>query len=211
MRLSRPRRDPTTGSARWNGACVTEWGSHHSGLSGNPGVERVAVLRVRSVPGCSKLVGDLDHRRAQEHDEQGWEDASDHREEHLQRGLLPQFLGALPALAADLLGLDAQDVGDTHAELLRLNYRLDEVAQLLDLAALADIVERLEAGPPEANLVEHDGQLSREFVVVLVDHPGQGGVKAQPGLDRDREQVERAREREQDLLLALLDTSRHNH
>src|SRR6202049_3090784 len=158
MRLSRPRRDPTTGSARWNGACVTQSGSHHSGLSGSPRVHRVPVLRVGSVPAGSNLVGDLDHRRAEEHDEQGWEDASDHREEHLQRGLLPQFLGALPALATDLLGLDAQDVGDTHAELLRLNDRLDEVAQLLDLAALADIVERLETGPPEANLGDSDGQ-----------------------------------------------------
>src|ERR1700680_2530115 len=131
MRLSRPRRDPTTGSARWNGACVTQSGSHHSGLSGYPRVQRVAVLRVRSVPACSKLVGDLDHRRAEEHDEQGWEDASDHREEHLEWGLLPQFLGALAALAADLLRLDAEHVGNSNAELLRLNDRLDEVAQLL--------------------------------------------------------------------------------
>ena len=51
----------------------------------------------------SELVRDLDHRGTEQHDEERGEDAADHREEHLQRGLLALFLCALTALAADLL------------------------------------------------------------------------------------------------------------
>src|SRR5438445_5515530 len=72
----------------------------------------------------AQLMGYLDDRRPEEHDEQRREDAADHREEHLQRRLLTLLLGTLTALSADLLRLDAEHVGDADAELLRLDDRL---------------------------------------------------------------------------------------
>src|SRR5206468_8257257 len=110
-------------------------------------------------PRGTGLAGEgLDHLedgRTEKDDEESREDAADHREEHLERRLLALLLGALPAAAADLLGLDAQHVGDADAQLLRLDDRLEEVVQLGDAVAAAHVVERLEAGPAQTDLVEH--------------------------------------------------------
>src|SRR5881392_1904526 len=77
-------------------------------------------------------VDDDDDGGSHEHDEQGREDAADHREEHLQRRLRSLLLRSLPAAAAHLFRLNAEDFRDTDAELFRLDQRLDEGVQLFD-------------------------------------------------------------------------------
>src|SRR6202162_5030598 len=205
---SAPRSARTPSSRRCTGRCRRCARGGASPISVSSSACSASCRKARRSGLGAELVGDLDHGRTEEQDDERGEDAPDHREQHLEWGLLALLLGALPALATDLLGLDAQHVGDSDAELLRLNDRLDEVAQLLDLAPPSDIVERLETRTAEADLVEHDRELSGEFVVVLVNHASERGIEAQAGFHRDGEQVERARQGEQDLLLTLLDATR---
>src|SRR2546422_6987719 len=88
-------------------------------------------------------------------DEQGREDAADHREEHFQRGLRGLLLRPLPAAAPHLFRLDAEHFRDTDTELFRLDQRLDEGVELLDAGAASHVIERLQARPAEPDLVEH--------------------------------------------------------
>ena len=94
----------------------------------------------------------------------------------------PVLLGPLTAASPDLLGLDAEHVGDADTELLRLDDRLDEVVQLVHLVAPRHVVERLDARAAQADLVEHLVELGSQSVAVLVADPAEGGVKAEPGL-----------------------------
>src|SRR5579884_48367 len=107
-----------------------------------PGVLSMdASMSVRLLSVTGEVVHDLDDRGAEQHNEQRGEDAPDHGKQHLERRLLALLLSALTAAPADLLGLDAQHVGNAHAELLRLDHGLHEVAQLVHLAARPHVVE----------------------------------------------------------------------
>src|SRR5882672_7802148 len=88
--------------------------------------------------------------RAKQDDPQGWKDAADHRQQHLQRGLRASLLGNQQPLLPDLVGLHAQKADDAGPQLLRLDHRLDEVVELLDSGALAHLVQRLEAWPAQS-------------------------------------------------------------
>src|SRR5437899_11011709 len=89
-------------------------------------------------------VDDDDDGGTHEHDEQGREDAADHREEHFQRRLSGLLLRPLPAAAAHLFRLNAEDLRDTDAELFRLDQGLDEGVQLFDARAAAHVIQRFE-------------------------------------------------------------------
>src|SRR5207248_4239595 len=90
---------------------------------------------------------------------------------------------------------------DTDAELLRLDQGLDEGVEFLNAGAASHVVERLETGPAEPDLVEHLGELIGERVVELFHQAADGGVEAEAGLDRDGQQVESVRQRQPQLLL----------
>ena len=134
-------------------------------------------------------------------DEQRREDAADEREQHLDRRLGRHLLGALAALDPELLGLDLEHLGDRHAELLGLDDRADEVGQRRDLGARDDVAQGLAAGLPDAHLGERPAELVGQRSLELLDHLAERGVKAETGADRDRQQVERVRDHEQDRVL----------
>src|SRR6266581_1789369 len=152
-----------------------------------------------------KRVDDDDDRWAHQDDEQGREDAADHREEHFQRSLRGLLFRPLTAAAPHLFRLDAEYFRDTDTELFRLDQRLDEGVQLLDAGAAAHVIERLQARPAEPDLVEHLRELVGERVLELFREPPDGGVEAEAGLDRDGQQVERVRQRQTQLFLPSLD------
>jgi hypothetical protein len=140
--------------------------------------------------------------RAEQDDEEGREDAAGHREEHLQGGLLAGLLGPLAAAAPDLLGLDAQHVGDPDtpscSDWMIAWMKLFSSSTLLRLAMSS---MRLEAGATQADLVEHLVELGGQGIAVLVADATERRVEAEAGLDADGEQVECGGQREQDLLL----------
>src|SRR6266849_2413844 len=132
--------------------------------------------------------------RAEQDDPQRREDAADHRQHHLQRRLRGLFLRPLAPLAAHLVSLDAQDLADAGAELLRLDDRLDEVVQVLDAAAPAHLVHGLESRPAEADLTQNLGELLGQRVLVLVGDTRERGIETKTGVDGDDEQVHRVRQ-----------------
>src|SRR2546430_14001782 len=95
-------------------------------------------------------------------------DASQHRDEHLQRCLRAALLCAQQSLVANLIGLDPQDAAHARPELLRLDDRLDKVVQLLYARALAHIVQRLQPRPAKPNLLRDPAELACEGVLVLL-------------------------------------------
>src|SRR5205814_4140340 len=80
---------------------------------------------------------DRDDCWSENHDEDRWEDAPDHGEEHLHRRLGCSLLGPLTALDAKLVRLDLQHLGDRHAELLCLHDGANEVVDWMESARLA--------------------------------------------------------------------------
>src|SRR2546426_6944752 len=150
-------------------------------------------------------VDDDDDGRAHQDDEQGREDAANHREEHFQRRLGGLLLRPLPAAAAHFFGLNAQHLRDSHAELLGLDQRQDEGVQFLDPRAPAHVIERLETRPAEPDFIEDLGELIRQRILELLCQPADGGIEAEPGLDRDGQQVKRIRQRQSKFFLAALD------
>ena len=90
--------------------------------------------------------------------------------------------------------ISSEDAGHADTHLLRLDNRLHEVVQVLDPGAAAHVVERFQAGPAQAHLLEDGGELFGERVAELVGDPLHGGVEAEAGLDRDGEQVHGVRE-----------------
>src|SRR4051812_24623922 len=82
----------------------------------------VSARRGRSDSGLRRQVDDdQDDRGPEDDDEQRREDATDEREQHLDRRLRRLLLRALPSLDAKLLRLDLEDLRDRHAELLGLD------------------------------------------------------------------------------------------
>src|SRR5439155_225191 len=111
-----------------------------------------------------------DRGRPKQDHPQRREDASEHRDEHLQRSLRAALLCAQQTFVAYLVGLDPQDPAHARPQLLRLNDRLDEVVQLLDTGALAHVVERLQPGPSEPDLLHDPAELAGKRVLVFLHH-----------------------------------------
>ena len=141
-------------------------------------------------------------------DEHRREDAADEREEHLDRRLGCHLLRALAALDAQLLGLDLEDARDRDAELLGLDDRADEARERGHLHARDHLAQGVAPGLADADLRERAPELVGERPVRLLDDLAERGVEAEAGLDRDRQQVERVRDRQEDRLLALPDPPR---
>src|SRR5436190_206003 len=100
-------------------------------------------LRSRAVLDATAAAHRRQGRGREDDDEQRREDTADRRQHDEDRGLGGLLLGALAALLAHLLGLDPQDLGHGHAELVGLDDRRDEVRQLLLLDAIGDPTKRL--------------------------------------------------------------------
>src|SRR5205807_4388723 len=131
------------------------------------------------------------HGRAEKHDPQRREDAADHGQHHLQRGLGASLLRALTALAPHLISLDAEDLADAGAELLGLDDGLHEVVQVLHPAVPTHLVQRLEAWPAEADLAEGLAQEVGKSVLVFVGDACESGVETEARIDADDQQVKR--------------------
>src|ERR1700694_3949842 len=91
---------------------------------------------------------------SEQNDPQRWEDAAHHWQHHLQRRLGRFLLRPLAALASHLISLDAQDLADARAELLRRDDRLDEVVQVIDSAAAPHLIHGLQPRTSQAYLAE---------------------------------------------------------
>ena len=74
-----------------------------------------------------------------------------------------------------------------------------------DLGPRDDVAQRLATRLADADLGERPPELVRQRSLQLLDDLPERGVEAEPGPDRDRQQVERVRDHQQDGLLALLD------
>src|SRR6266566_5435944 len=147
-------------------------------------------VALRFVPTDLSAPQDLerhDRRRPEQDHPQRREDASEHRDEHLQRSLRAALLCAQQTFVAYLVGLDPQDPAHARPELLRLNDRLDEVVQLLDAGALAHVVERLQPGPSEPDLLHDPAELAGERVLVLLHHLLDRRLEGESGLDADHQ------------------------
>src|SRR6476660_765593 len=99
-----------------------------------------------------QVLHDQDQGWAKDDHEQRREDASDEREQHLDRRLRGLFLGALAALDPELLRLDLEDLADRDTQLLGLDDRAQEVGERWDLGARDDVAERLTTSLADADL-----------------------------------------------------------
>jgi hypothetical protein len=144
-------------------------------------------------------------RGSEQNDPQRREDAAHHGEHHLQGRLRGFLLRALAALAPHLVRLDAEDLADAGAELLRLDDRLDEVVKVIHPALTPHLVHGLQARAAEAYLSEDLGEHVRQRVLVFVRHPSEGGIETKPGVNRDHEEVHRVRKALLDLRATPVD------
>src|SRR5262245_53801759 len=92
-----------------------------------------------------KELDELDDRRAYCDDEERWKETEHQRENQLHRELGRLLLGPLPALDTRLLGMCAQRLRDTRPESIRLNEHRHQRADVIDLSALREVLEGLEA------------------------------------------------------------------
>src|SRR4051794_12551584 len=175
-------------------------------------VPRVSLVAPRrsAVTSCGssdrQVLHDQNKGRPEDDHEQRREDAPDEREQHLDRRLGSLFLGALPALDAELLRLDLEHLRDRNTELLGLDDRADEVRERLDFGPWDDVAERLATRLAHAHLGQRAPELVDERALHLLDDLAQRGVEAKAGADGDREQVEGVRDPDQDGLLPRLDS-----
>ena len=115
------------------------------------------------------------------------------------------LLGALTALDPQLLGLGPQDARDRHTEHVGLDHGQRERVELLDVGAVREVAEGVGARHAQLDLLQHAGELRGQHAGDVLDDLRDGGVERQARLDADRQQVQRVRQRPDDLLLALLD------
>lgn len=83
-----------------------------------------------------EVAEDVGEDGAEEDDDGGGEDEEEEGEEHLGGGFVGEFLGALEAFLADLIGLDAEDGADGDAELIGLDEGGAEGSDLGDADAV---------------------------------------------------------------------------
>src|SRR5919202_911428 len=136
-------------------------------------------------------LGDPDRAGTDHDDEEDREDADQDREDDLHGDLLRLLLRALTTAHPQLARLLAEHAGDGHAEPVRLDQGGDERLDLVDVAALGDIRERLHARAAELNLLEHPGELRRQRPRGVVGPLPQAGVEAQAGLDAESQPVKK--------------------
>jgi hypothetical protein len=146
--------------------------------------------------------------RPDRHDEEGREQAEHQRKDELRADLRGQLLGALHALVAEFLRVDAQGVADAGSELERLDQQADEPPDVLEPGSEGERLERRFAFDAGTHLGSHACELHAEVGVAelqLVRHSLERRRQAEARLDADYEQVERIRESVTQALLAPLD------
>src|SRR3712207_5452394 len=110
------------------------------------------------------------HRRPKDNDEDGREDAPDHREQHLDRRLRRGLLGALTSLDAKLLRLDLEHLRDWNAELLGLDDGADEVAHRARVGARRHVSQGLTPDAAHPDLRKRLPELVDERALHLLCH-----------------------------------------
>ncbi|MDA3039834.1 MAG: hypothetical protein O3C27_09965 [Actinomycetota bacterium] len=111
---------------------------------------------------CLKNSADLQERRADDHDEQGGEDAKSQGEDELDRQLERGFLGSKSALGPHLIGLDAQGPGQWYAHAFGLAKRQHEVADVVALRALGQVFQGVDPVDAQPDVLQRPGELECE-------------------------------------------------
>ena len=113
-------------------------------------------------------------------------------------------LCALAPPCPHLVRLHPEHLGNANAQLLRLNDRIDEPAQLLHTYPVGHLRKRIAAQLAHGHLTQHPRQLHGQRTAALLSHPRQGCVQAQACFHTCGDQVQRIRKRPQHLLLTDL-------
>src|SRR5688572_12505220 len=104
------------------------------------------MVRGLSVPSAESRQQDahtLNDRRSEDDDEDRREDEEHEREEQLDRQLAGELLGALGSLRTHRVRVNAQRLAHARSEAVGLDEQRDEALHLGDVAAPAEVGERL--------------------------------------------------------------------
>src|SRR5690606_7797649 len=153
----------------------------------------------------------LHSRRAEQYDPDRGEDEDNQRDHHLNRGLLRLLLCALAPFDTHLCGLDVEDLRDAHTELVRLDDRANEGGHVRHAKVFVHRTQRLAPRLAKLDLLDHTPEGESKLIIPLLVDLRHRLVEAQTSIDADRHQVERIRQRLDNLLLAALDLAREHH
>ena len=110
------------------------------------------VNGVRWVLSPGKEPHELDDGRAQGDDVHRGKQTEDERKDELDAELRGALLGPLTALRSAHLRLRAKSLRDARPEPIRLHQHRHELAHVIDLGALGEVLERLQSRLAGANL-----------------------------------------------------------
>ena len=117
--------------------------------------------------------------------------------------LARQLFSPLAAPHPHLLRLNAQHLGDTDAQLVRLNDGCYEGGHIPDFHTVRHSAQRLTTQFAQLKLLDDSTERQTQFIVPLFGYLGHGSVKAQPCFHTNGQQIERIGQRPENVLLPL--------
>src|SRR5439155_1149283 len=129
----------------------------------------------------------------EDHDEERGENAADRRQHDEDRGTRGLLLRALAPLGTERLGLDPEDLGHRHTELVGLDDRGDEALELLHVDAVVDPPQRFLPGFAHPLLGGGSLALVAERSLQLLRDLPYRGIETEPCLQRMGDKLDRVR------------------
>jgi hypothetical protein len=142
------------------------------------------------------------------------EDADHQREHHLGARLGRRFFGALAALGAQRLGVDAQRLRHARSELVGLDQHRDERRDVVDSGPPGEVVQRLATGGAGPELEVDESELIAQVLVSerqLFGHALKGLIEPKARFHAHDEQIERIGQPEADAMLPPFSHAREDH
>src|SRR5208283_3205330 len=168
---------------------------------------RSPLARSRDSLLLREYVQQLNYGWAYGHENQRGHYKQDQGNDHFDGGLGGLFFGALAALGAQGIGMDAQGLGDAGSEAVGLNQGPDQGADVIDAGALGQIAERLDArfaGTSfEVEEMEFGAQFGMRRAQIFAD-AHHGLIERQAGFHADDGQIQSIGEAEANAVLSLL-------
>jgi len=139
------------------------------------------------------LVEHDDNRRPKKNDKESRKHEKYQRWNHFYAGLGRHFFGALAALGAERIGVNAKRLRQVSSEAIGLNEHADERFDVVNTGAIRQFLKGLEAAPADAHFKIDEMKFVAEFgvcVFELIGDASDGLVETQAALNANHEQVE---------------------